>query len=69
MDEDKRARATRIANSRDAASRIDVHWLVSEAIAAWHKAEVLQAEIALLRADNARLLTIVKADPGIGHLG
>lgn len=38
------ARANRIGNARDAPNRDDVHWLVSEAIGAWHRLAVLEAE-------------------------
>jgi hypothetical protein len=55
VDEDKRARATRIASSPEPA-RIDVHWLTSEAIGAWNKLDTLEAEVVRLRAENARLL-------------
>jgi hypothetical protein len=57
--EDKRERATRIANSSDTPARIDVHWLTSEAIGAWNKVAALEAEVERLRAENERLEGVI----------
>jgi uncharacterized small protein (DUF1192 family) len=43
-----RARATAIANARDAPRKIDVHWMTSELIAAWNRLDMLTAELARL---------------------